>query len=146
MLNYMKILLGLLSIFVIFTILSSSFGNRFSLNKEGIPISKEIKVYKEEDVQLLIKYLDSKHTTNKASGITPVTPLNKVINSCLDKKQNTINYLEKYVGERKCPSLSYKKWTPGEPQVDMRILSVKAPNNTHSIPITRGNVYHKPQY
>lgn len=137
MLNYMKILLGLLSIFVIFTILSTSFGNRFYLPSElkVDPVTKEIKVYKEEDVQLLIKHLDSKHTTQKAQITIPVT------NKCPDNKQEPINYLKKYIGEKSCPS-SLRKWSPGD-KIDMKIMLAKSPNNTHSIPIARGNVYNQ---
>lgn len=130
----MKILLGLLSIFVIFTILSTSFCNRFSSELKVVPVTKETKVYKEEDVQFLIKNLDSKHTTHKAQITIPVT------NKCPDKKQEPINYLKTYIGEKSCPS-SLRKWSPGD-KIDMKIMLAKAPNKTHSIPIARGNIYN----
>jgi len=127
----MKILLGLLSIFVIFTILSTTFGNRHSLAKEEDPVqssANEIKVYKEQDVQLLIQSL------SKSQRSIPVTPGI----TCLDKNYEQIDYLKKYVGGSSCPS-QLKKWNPSEPEVDMKTLSAKAPNNTHNIPIARGN-------
>jgi hypothetical protein len=52
---------------------------------------------------------------------------------------NTIDYIKKYIGNSSCNPL-LKKWSPGEPVVDSSILSLPAPNNSHSIPITRGKV------
>ncbi len=125
MLNYMKILIGLLSIFVI---LSITYYNKQELQTN----LKEIKVYKEQDVHFLIQQLQTKGPTKTIEFVTKI--VREIF--CPDKI-DTIDYIKKFIGNISCPSFM-KRWSPGKPLVDLKTMSSKATNSTHAISITRG--------